>query len=65
MVASVSPLEVPLQFLRDSAASEVDTAGYRLEDLVKNLRRIKHALIGNLSRKLELAGRADDVKRCA
>lgn len=30
---------------------------------VSALKRIKHALIGNSSRKVELAGRPDDVKR--
>lgn len=44
-----------------SSSNEADT---RSTEALASLKRIKHALIGNTSRKVELASRPDDIKRC-
>lgn len=75
MVVLVSPLEQALEALRgeDEAASRNDgivagassqaAARHPSQNIVSSLKRIKHALIGNASRKIELASRPEDLQR--
>lgn len=71
----VSPLEKALEALHgeDEAVSSNDgiVAGSSFkasspgcsQNTVSGLKRIKHALIGNASRKVELASRPEDLQR--
>jgi hypothetical protein len=66
MAVSMSPLERPLNVLSSIMAGEADPSNSSASpygDILSSLKRIKHALIGNTSRKVELASRPEDVAR--
>jgi hypothetical protein len=66
MAVSTTPLEKPLNVLSSIMAGEANPSNSSASpygDILSSLKRIKHALIGNTSRKIDLASRSEDVAR--